>query len=144
MPVRGLVQLYNKNMFKNKKISLIIIIALSFLAVFNFTIAQTTSTTNTTTNTSSGTKTSTATLTNPLSVSTPGALIGNIIKTLMGVVGVIAVLMIVWGGVMYMTSAGNDEKIGTAKKIITGAIIGLVISILAYVIIDFVIKAIGG
>lgn len=101
-------------------------------------------TTPTTPTTSSGTKTSTATLTNPLSVSTPGALIGNIVKTLMGIVGVVAVLMLVWGGIMYMTSAGNDEKIGTAKKIITGAIIGLAISILAYTVVDFVIKAIGG
>lgn len=108
------------------------------------TTPSTTTPSTTTPSTSSGTKTSTATLTNPLSVSTPGALIGNIVKTLMGIVGVVAVLMIVWGGIMYMTSAGNDEKIGTAKKIITGAIIGLAISILAYTLVDFVIKAIGG
>ncbi len=137
-------------MYKNKIIALVILIIFSSLIVSNFVLAQTTPnapnipSTSNTPSTTTGTKTSTATLTNPLSVSTPGALIGNIIKTLMGVVGVVAVLMIVWGGVMYMTSAGSDEKIGTAKKIITGAIIGLVISILAYVIIDFVIKAIGG
>lgn len=113
-------------------------------AVDSTTTPSTTTPSTTTPSTSSGTTTSTATLNNPLSVSTPGALIGNIVKTLMGIVGVVAVLMIVWGGIMYMTSAGNDEKIGTAKKIITGAIIGLAISILAYTLVDFVIKAIGG
>jgi len=133
-------------MSKNKKsISVIILLIISFVFT-SFSLAGTanTSTTNTT-NTTSGTKTSNATLNNPLGeIKTPGQLIGNIVKTLMGVVGVVAVLMIVWGGVMYMTSAGSEERIGTAKKIITGAIIGLVISLLAYVIIDFVIKAVGG
>ena len=110
------------------------------------TTPSTTTPSTTTPSTSSGTKTSTATLNNPLGAKdlTVGQLIGRIVKSLMGIVGVVAVLMIVWGGIMYMTSAGNDEKIGTAKKIITGAIIGLAISILAYTLVDFVIKAIGG
>jgi len=134
MPLHGLVQAYNKNM-KIKKHLIIIFVAIMGLAIIINAYAAPTS----------GTKTSTAKLKNPLGeIDTVGELAGQIVKTLMGVVGVIAVLMLIWGGIMYMTSAGNDEKIGTAKKIITGAIIGLVVSILAYVIVDFVIKAIGG
>ena len=113
----------------------VILTLLSFVFAYNALAAPT-----------SGTTTSTATLNNPLGdpKMTVGVLIGRIVTGLMGVVGVIAVLMIIYGGIMYMTSAGNDEKIGSAKKIITGAIIGLVVSILAYVIVDFVVKAITG
>jgi len=48
----------------------------------------------------------------------------------------LAVLMIVIGGVMFLTAAGSPERINTAKKILTSTVIGLVIIFLAWLIVD--------
>ena len=60
------------------------------------------------------------------------------LKVLTNIIGVLSVLMLVVGGVMYMTSAGSDRA-ETARKIITSAIIGLIISILSLVIVNAII-----
>lgn len=54
-------------------------------------------------------------------------------------VGIAAMLMIIIGGFMYMTAAGNTSKTGTAKTIITDAIYGLVVALAAYLLL-FVIN----
>ena len=51
----------------------------------------------------------------------------------------LAVLMIVVGGVMFLTAAGDPGKMGTAKKILTSVVIGLVIIFLAWLIVDTII-----
>lgn len=71
-------------------------------------------------------------------------LIVRIIKAILGVVGVILFAMLVYGGFMYMTSAGNETRIGLAKRIITYAIIGIVIILASYIIAEFVIRAVTG
>jgi hypothetical protein len=50
------------------------------------------------------------------------------------IVGICALFMITVGGYMYITSAGNNATMGKAKSIITDAIIGLVLALLAYLI----------
>lgn len=67
--------------------------------------------------------------------------IANIIRTAMGLLGIIAVLIILYGGFKWMTAAGSDEKVGDAKKIITAGIIGLIIIITAYAIASFVVSS---
>jgi len=52
----------------------------------------------------------------------------------------LAVLMIVVGGVMFLTAAGDPGRIGTAKKILTAVVIGLVIIFLAWLIVDTIIS----
>jgi hypothetical protein len=54
------------------------------------------------------------------------------IQALLGLIGTIALLLLVIAGVVYITAAGNEEKIKQAKKIITGTIIGLGIALVAY------------
>lgn len=71
---------------------------------------------------------------------TPAVYIGTIIRWVLGVLGIILIGMIVYGGVTYATAAGNDERAGTAKKIITYAIIGTVIVIAAAIISQFVLN----
>ncbi len=56
----------------------------------------------------------------------------NIIRWIMGIVGLICVIMIIYGGVTYATAAGVEERIETGKKILLWAIVGLVIAILAF------------
>jgi len=55
--------------------------------------------------------------------------------------GVIFVVLIVYGGILWMTAMGNDQQVDKAKKIITESIIGLVIVVLAYSISFLVIKS---
>jgi hypothetical protein len=70
--------------------------------------------------------------------------IANIIQTLLGLLGLIAVVLILYAGFTWMTSGGNDEKIGKAKKTLISAVIGLVIILSAYAITTFVIEQLYG
>lgn len=70
-------------------------------------------------------------------------LIGNIRNLALGFVGALCVLMIIWGGVQYLTSFGNDEKAAAGKKTLTWAIVGLIIVILAATIIQIVLNILG-
>jgi len=64
----------------------------------------------------------------------------NIIVGILGLVGILSVLFLVYGGVQYLTSAGDENKMEGAKSTITYAILGLVIAFLSYAIITTVIK----
>jgi len=65
--------------------------------------------------------------------------IAEIIKVVLGFLGVIFIVLILYAGFMWMTSAGNEEKINTAKKTMVAAIIGTAIVLAAYAITFFVI-----
>lgn len=69
------------------------------------------------------------------------ASISDIVNMLLFIVGVIAVIVIIIGGIMYATSAGDPARAKKAKDAILYAVIGLVIAILAYAIVNFVIDA---
>jgi len=65
--------------------------------------------------------------------------IARIIRVAMGLLGIIAVVIILIGGFTWMTAGGNEEKVGEAKKWIFSGIIGLAIILSAYAIATFVI-----
>lgn len=69
--------------------------------------------------------------------------INNIIETIVNIfsvlVGVVAVVMIIWGGLRYITSGGDSAKITSAKNTIIYALIGLVVVALAQFIVKFVL-----
>ncbi|WKZ28798.1 MAG: hypothetical protein QY323_04670 [Patescibacteria group bacterium] len=67
--------------------------------------------------------------------------IARIVRTAMSLLGIIAVMIILYGGFKWMTSGGSDEAVGDAKKIITAGIIGLIIILTAYAIASFVINS---
>ena len=67
----------------------------------------------------------------------------SIINLLINVSGLVAVLMIVISGYIMITSGGNSEKIATAQKTLTAAIIGLVIIFLGRLIITFALSFVG-
>ena len=82
-------------------------------------------------------------LTNPLgSISTPQALIGKIINTVLGVVGSIALLMFVYGGITWMTSSGSPEKVKHGRDTIVWSAIGLAIIFSAYGLVRVLIEGI--
>jgi hypothetical protein len=64
----------------------------------------------------------------------------GIINAILGVVGLIAVVMVILGGISYMTSAGDAAKVKKGKDTILYGIIGLVIVGLAFAIVNFVIS----
>ena len=68
--------------------------------------------------------------------------IGGLIKAFMGLLGLVAVCIILLGGFKWMTSQGSEEKVDEAKKLIVSGVIGLVIIIAAYGIANFAINAI--
>lgn len=67
----------------------------------------------------------------------------NISKFVFGILGSLTLLMFVYGGLMFLISAGSADKVGQAKKIITAAVVGLLIVFGSWLIINFVFKAMG-
>ncbi len=65
--------------------------------------------------------------------------VASIINVALGLLGIVAVVIIVAGGFIWMTSGGNDEKVDKAKNMIFMGIIGLAIILSAYAIATFVI-----
>ncbi|MBR3322179.1 hypothetical protein IKG05_00860 [Candidatus Saccharibacteria bacterium] len=68
----------------------------------------------------------------------------NIINAVIGVLGLVCVVVMIIGGVNYMTSSGDAGKVKKAKDTILYGLIGLVVCILAFAIVNFVIKNIIG
>ena len=66
--------------------------------------------------------------------------IANLLNGVYFVIGVLAVGYIIYGGVRYTMSAGDASKVATAKNTIMYAIIGLIVSLLAFAITNFVIS----
>lgn len=64
----------------------------------------------------------------------------NITNFILGFAAMIATLVIIYGGIVYLTSLGNDDRAAQAKKIIASGIIGLIIIGLAYAIVTIVIN----
>lgn len=75
---------------------------------------------------------------------TPNSLnsgIGLIIGALLSLLGVVFLGLTIYGGIMWMTAEGSEERVEKAKGIITSSLIGLVIVLAAYAISVFVITA---
>ncbi|NQU83251.1 MAG: hypothetical protein HQ536_00920, partial [Parcubacteria group bacterium] len=86
-----------------------------------------TSVTPTTPAPSGGSGGSAVTLSNPLGTTSIPALLGRIIKALLGIVGSVALLMFVYGGFTWLTSGGNPEQVKKGRDIIVWATIGLAV-----------------
>ncbi|MDP4127594.1 MAG: pilin [Bacillota bacterium] len=59
-------------------------------------------------------------------------------------VGVLFTIMLLFGGILYITSAGDPQRVGNAKKTLTAAIIGLLIVTLSYTLIAIFANVLGG
>ena len=70
--------------------------------------------------------------------------IQTIINMIIFVIGIIAVVMVILGGIQYSTSQGDSAKVKKAKDTIMYGIIGLVIAILAFAIVNFVLSGVLG
>lgn len=69
-------------------------------------------------------------------------LILRIINYFLTFLGVIAVIMVIYAGVLYVTSAGNDDAVGKAKKILLYAGIGLLLVFVSYALVNTILGAV--
>ena len=69
----------------------------------------------------------------------PESLVKQFVNIFLFAVGALSVIMLIWGGIRYTTSAGDSNKVTAAKNTVLYAIVGLVVAILAYAIVNMVI-----
>lgn len=81
---------------------------------------------------------------NPLGINDPRIIIGNVIKAALGIVGSVALAVFILGGLTWVVSAGNEEKITKGKNMIMWAAFGLAVIFMSYALVTFVITAIAG
>jgi len=67
-----------------------------------------------------------------------------ILGAVFGIIGVVAVVMIILGGISYATSQGDPGKVKKGKDTILYGVIGLIVALLAFAIVNFVLGALGG
>lgn len=70
---------------------------------------------------------------------TTGNFVGTLVNTLLFIVGALAVVMIIVGGILYAISQGNSSSVTQAKNTLLYSVIGLVVAILAYAIVNWVL-----
>lgn len=80
----------------------------------------------------------------PTSETSLPVLVGTILNSVLSLVGVVFLVLIVWGGFLWMTARGNDQQVEKSKQLITSAVIGLIIIAGGYAITNFVLGAIIG
>ncbi|MDO4712980.1 MAG: pilin [Candidatus Saccharibacteria bacterium] len=69
--------------------------------------------------------------------------ITNVINIMLYIIAILSVIMLIWGGIQYTTSGGDSNKVTSAKNTILYSIIGLVVAIFAWAIINFVLSSLG-
>lgn len=70
--------------------------------------------------------------------------VGQIIEAAMSFLGIIFTVLMVYGGFLWMTSRGNEDQVDKAQRIITSAVIGLIIAVGAFSISDWAVKTLLG
>ena len=73
-----------------------------------------------------------------------GSLIRKIIDILLYAIGILSVIMLIFGGLRYVISGGQKDAVTAAKNTILYAIVGLLIAIFAYAFINFILQFILG
>ncbi len=68
--------------------------------------------------------------------------VGTIINVVLGVLGLAAIVMVIIGGVTFITSQGDAAKVMKARNTILYGIIGLVVALLAFAIVNFLVKTV--
>ncbi len=69
-------------------------------------------------------------------------MVGTVIRSLLGIVGTLFMALIIYAGVIWMTAQGNDDKVAKAKKILSNSVIGLIIVIISYFMVEFLFDVI--
>ena len=68
-------------------------------------------------------------------------LVGNIVKYILGILGVLALVMFISGGITWMTSGGVSDKIKKGRDTLVWAVLGLALIFFSYGLLEFILKA---
>lgn len=128
-----------------KKIFISIAVVLSISAfILNFSL-ESLSVNNVFATSTGQTAASSMTLTNPLGTTTTVfSLTGRIISVVLGLVGTIALVMFIYGGIIWMTSAGSSDKIKKGREAIIWSVIGMAVIFASYGLTKFLLDNITG
>lgn len=83
-------------------------------------------------------------LKDPLGIKDPRVIIKNVINTMLGLVGSLALAVFIFGGFTWVISAGSEEKIKKGKDMVMWAALGLMLIFTSYALINIVLTAIAG
>ena len=72
-------------------------------------------------------------------IGSPDSLVKKVVDWLLWFVGIISVIMMIWGGIRYAISGGDSSKVTAAKNTILYALIGLVVAVFAWAIVNWVL-----
>ncbi|MEW6609876.1 MAG: pilin [bacterium] len=70
-------------------------------------------------------------------------LAGKVINVILGIVGSLALIMFIYGGITWMTAGGNEQRVKTGRNILVWTVLGLVVIFSSYAILKFVFQALG-
>ena len=73
-------------------------------------------------------------------LSDPRRVVVEVIRIILGFLGILAVIIVLYAGFKWMTAGGNEERVGDAKKILIAGLIGLIIIVFSYAIVNFIIN----
>jgi hypothetical protein len=72
---------------------------------------------------------------------TLGTRVGTIINGILSIIGVVMLVLFIYGGFTWMTAGGNEEKVRQATKILASAVVGFILIFLSFALTNFFIKA---
>lgn len=91
-----------------------------------------------------GTPAGTTCLTNPIGTTSVPEVVGRVINAGLGVIGSITLLVFIYGGLLWLTSGGEAEKVEKGKESMKWAAIGVIIVFSSYALVKFVIGGLSG
>lgn len=119
----------------------IISIAIMTCAVFGASVLSTTSLSGSVSaQVSKGIDTATTSEMQGKSIDGKDGLIKTVVNILLWAVGILSVIMIIFSGFRYITSAGDASKTKSAQSTLTYSVVGLIVAIMAYAIVNMVIN----
>ena len=71
------------------------------------------------------------------------AIIPRVINLMLFIVGILAIVMLIYGGIRYVISGGQHERVTAAKNTILYAIVGLIVAIMGYAVVNWVVRNLG-
>ncbi|MBI4121962.1 MAG: hypothetical protein HY461_01385 [Parcubacteria group bacterium] len=74
----------------------------------------------------------------------PETIVGSVINVIIGILGIVAVGLIIYAGSLWITAAGNEEKVTQAKTLIKQVVVGIIIVGMAYAITAFIVNIVLG
>ena len=119
----------------------IISIAIMTCAVFGASVLSTASLSGSASaQVSEGINTATTSEMKGKSIDGDNGLIKTVVNVLLWAVGILSVIMIIFSGFRYITSAGDASKTKSAQSTLTYSVVGLIVAIMAYAIVNMVIN----